>query len=105
MKLKDAEQMATSLMRHYGIFDYRFSWMQRREKYHCAGYCDYKKKLIKLAPRFVELNYPLIVKWTILHEIAHAITGKKHGHNKFWKRTARLLGDDGNRCLGEYVKR
>jgi predicted SprT family Zn-dependent metalloprotease len=91
MTLHDAEQMAVLLMKHHGVLDYKFSFMERRKKFHRAGQCDWKKKLIQLQPTFVELNYPMIVKQTILHEIAHALR-PRHGHNKFFQKTACALG-------------
>ena len=105
MTLEQAKQMCESFMRHHGVYDYKFEFLQRRKKYNRAGQCDYKRKVISLQPTFVEKNYPVVIKWTILHEIAHAIAGRKHGHNKFWKRTAIALGDDGQRCYGNYVKK
>ena len=105
MELKQAEEMTKSLMRTYGVYDYKFQWMARRNKFSRAGQCNYKKRTIELQPTFVELNYPFFIKGTILHEIAHAIMGQKHGHNKFWKRCAISLGDNGARCYGKNVKR
>jgi predicted SprT family Zn-dependent metalloprotease len=103
MRLVDAKEMAISLMHFYGVKGYSFIWMVRREKFSRAGQCSYKDKTISLAPKFVELNHPCVVKWTILHEIAHALR-PKHNHNKFWKETARQIGHSGNRCYGKYVK-
>lgn len=35
---------------------------------------------------------------TILHEIAHAIVGAKHGHDRVWRAKALEIGCDGQRC-------
>lgn len=39
---------------------------------------------------------------TLVHEFAHAITqylyGSRHGHDRVWKKVARAMGDDGERC-------
>jgi hypothetical protein len=43
----------------------------------------------------LELDF---AKVTILHEIAHALVGPKHGHDKFWKLKARELGCSAKRC-------
>lgn len=91
MNKEQAEQMAISLMRHHGLYDYKFSWMQARGKFNRAGQCNWKTKTIQLQPFFVKWNYPVIVKQTILHEIAHALT-PKHGHNKYFQKTASALG-------------
>jgi len=97
--------MALSLMRHHGVYDYKFRWLRRRIPFARAGQCDERKKEIALAPFFVECNIPFIVKRTILHEIAHALAGAKHNHNKWWKKQAVALGCSGNRCYGKEVRR
>jgi predicted SprT family Zn-dependent metalloprotease len=99
MKLVDAQEMATSLMRLHGLYDHKFSFMERRNKFNRAGQANWKKKTVQLAPKFVELNYPVLVKQVLLHEIAHALRPRHH-HNKFWKRTAHELG-----CLATDSKR
>lgn len=91
MELKQAKQMANSLMRHHGLYDHTFTWMVRRKKFNRAGQADWNKKLIQLQPTFVELNLPFVVKQTILHEIAHALR-PRHRHNKYFQKTARALG-------------
>lgn len=105
MKLWNAQAMALSLMKRHGLYGWSFCYMKRVKKFNRAGQCSYRRQTIELSPVFVELNYPIVVKWTILHEIAHAIAGAKHGHNKFWKKTAKDLGHRGNTCYGSYVKR
>jgi predicted SprT family Zn-dependent metalloprotease len=104
MNIERAEQMALSLMRYHGVHDYKFELMQPRKKFCRAGQCSWVKKVISLQPYFIECNYPIVVKRTILHEIAHALTPKQ-GHNKQWKKMARSIGDDGGRCYGKEVKK
>ncbi len=103
MNLVDGERMCIALMKHHGVYKYKFRWLKSLKRFNRTGQCDYKKKEIGLSPTFVKLNYPVVVKWTILHEIAHALR-PRHGHNKFWKATARELGDNGKRCYGIEVK-
>ncbi len=103
MNIVDGERMCVTLMRHHGVHNYKFRWMKNLKRFRRAGQCSWIKKEISLSPTFVRLNYPVVVKWTVLHEIAHALR-PNHGHNKFWKATARELGDDGKRCYGSYVK-
>lgn len=38
------------------------------------------------------------VQDTLLHEIAHAITGPGHHHDKYWKRNCVLIGAKPDRC-------
>lgn len=114
MKLKDAEKMVESLMRFHGLTSHehsvvrhgwKFEWMQMRYKFRRAGQCIWSKGLIMLSPRFVECNAPIIVKRTILHEIAHALVGPRNGHNRVWKEMAIKIGDDGGARYGKEVKK
>ena len=38
---------------------------------------------------------------TLLHEIAHALVGHKHGHDAVWRRKALQIGCNGKRCYSE----
>lgn len=104
MTLEESEKMALSLMRHHGLHDYKFQWMQPRKKFNLAGYCNWRDKVISLQPMFALCNYPVLVKRTILHEIAHALTPKQR-HNRVWKEMAIKIGHSGNRCYGKEVKK
>lgn len=68
-----------------------------------AGVCKYfPKPCIELSKRFI--NSPLVkaadVRNTILHELAHAVTGPyvREPHGEEWKAAARALGCDAERC-------
>jgi predicted SprT family Zn-dependent metalloprotease len=37
------------------------------------------------------------IKDTVLHEIAHAIVGGEHGHDRVWKDCAQRIGSTGSR--------
>lgn len=101
MTLQDAEQLYIRLALKYDC-DYKFKWLENRNKFWKAGDCFWKTKTIRLQPRFVELNSEEVVSQAILHEIAHALT-PKHRHNKFWKRKAIAIGCNGIRCYGKEV--
>ena len=104
MSLEDTEKMAVSLMSFHGLRDWKFEWMQVRKRFNRVGQCSTHKKVISLQPRFALCNYPVIVKRTILHEIAHGLTPGNH-HNKVWKQMAISIGDDGGRIYGKEVKK
>jgi len=102
MNIINAEYMAKQLIIKHGVANYAFSFMKTRRNFSAAGNCNWKEKTIKLQPTFVKLNSYEIVRNTILHEIAHALK-PRHGHNKFWKRTAENIGCNGTRCYGKEV--
>ena len=55
------------------------------------GQCRYNTKIISLSKHFINLNDSDIVKDTILHEIAHALTpGAGHGYK--WRLKAKNIG-------------
>jgi predicted SprT family Zn-dependent metalloprotease len=102
MDLTKAKDMAHELMRHHGVRDYTFSFMQERARFSRSGECNWVKKTIRLQPNFTRLNHPFVVKQTLLHEIAHALK-PKHYHNKFWKQQARAIGYVGQRCWSKKI--
>ena len=63
-----------------------------------AGVCRHRDKTIGMT-----VSYALRAPWheivdTLLHEIAHAIVGPKHKHNRVWKAKAREIGCTAERC-------
>lgn len=97
MKLDLAETKALVLMEEHGLLKegWKFKFDKAKMRF---GLCSYKKKTISLSKAIVELNDEEHVVDTILHEIAHALVGAKHGHNKVWKRKALEIGCNGERC-------
>lgn len=63
------------------------------------GDCNYRKRLIRISTKFMEVNDYRQIKKTVIHEIAHAVAGYKgdYGHGVVWKNTDRRLGGDGSR--------
>ena len=63
-----------------------------------AGSCIHGARVITLS-RLYCLNAPEAdVRDTILHEIAHALAGPKHNHDKVWREKARAIGCTAERC-------
>lgn len=82
--------------------DYNFKWLKEVHKFRMAGYCNWEKKIVSLSPVFVDKNKYSIIVNTILHEVAHAMR-PKHGHNKYWRKTAVEIGCTGKRCYSSEV--
>jgi predicted SprT family Zn-dependent metalloprotease len=88
--------MALQLMAEHGLHDWRFAFNHRKQ---AMGLCVYHRKAIELSIYFVERNNPLeAIRDTILHEIAHALVGPGHGHDKVWKRKCIEIGARPKRC-------
>jgi predicted SprT family Zn-dependent metalloprotease len=97
MDLKRAQQLALDLMEQHNLMEkgWRFGFDTAKRRFGC---CNYSYKEITLSRALVLVNDEDRVKNTILHEIAHALVGRGHGHNSVWKRKAIEIGCDGKRC-------
>lgn len=104
MTLEYVEEKIKELFTKHNLNDWKFQWMKRMSKFSRAGSCNYKNKVIKMSPTFVELNSEEHVNEVMLHEIAHALMPRHH-HNKFWKRKALEIGCTGNTYYSKEVKR
>ena len=98
MNLLEAEQLAWKLLSehrmelangHSFTGQWGFKWTNKKR---ALGTCHYSERRISLSQFFVPHLDVDEVKDTILHEIAHAIVGGKHGHDYVWKRKASELG-------------
>ncbi|MFM8926697.1 MAG: SprT-like domain-containing protein [Rhodoluna sp.] len=68
-----------------------------------AGLCSYTDKKITVS-RYLSLVHSVDdVRQTILHEIAHALTGPKEGHGKRWLATAKKIGYRNETYTGEEI--
>ena len=68
-----------------------------------AGLCSYTDKKITVS-KYLSLVHTIDdVKQTIIHEIAHALSGPKEGHGKKWLATAKKLGYRNETYTGEEI--
>ena len=63
-----------------------------------AGCCNYQTQVISLAHAYARAAPDADINDTLLHEIAHALVGKVHGHDPVWQAQAVALGCSGQRC-------
>lgn len=105
MKVTDIPYVARHLLDKYGLTKqgWTFAWDHARRR---AGCCRYSRKRITLSKYYVELNVAErlgdIID-TILHEIAHALVGPKHGHDDVWKAKCVEIGARPERCYDSKV--
>lgn len=88
MTKQDIENKALELMAQHGLSDWNFKFITTKR---VIGRCTYSKKLIQYSVNFLD-NTEAEIKDTLLHEIAHALVGYNHGHDKFWKDKASEIG-------------
>jgi predicted SprT family Zn-dependent metalloprotease len=94
-----ARALALSLMAEHGLSAWLFRFNKNLRR---AGVCFYPGRTrpgrIELSVHFVQLNTEADIRDTILHEIAHALTGPHHGHDDLWKATCVRIGARPERC-------
>ena len=93
--LQAALETASELMRAHGLHDWTVKFDHARRR---AGQCDYTRRIISLSRHYVRHAEPDHIRDTILHEIAHALVGPRHGHDAVWRRKAREIGCTTTRC-------
>jgi len=88
-RAREACRLARALLTSYELHDWSFAFNRRKNQ---MGLCAYDDKVIALSVHFVELNDDDAIRDTLLHEIAHALTGPGHGHDDVWKRKCLEVG-------------
>lgn len=61
-----------------------------------VGACNYTAKRITVSRYLVPLLDDDEIHQTLLHEVAHAMTGVDVGHGREWQQTARRIGYEGD---------
>lgn len=62
-----------------------------------VGLCSHRRRTIYVSKHFARLNDLEVIEQTLLHEIAHALVGSGHGHDRVWSAKARSIGFTGGR--------
>lgn len=105
MLTNDIPHLVRHLLEKHGLTQqgWRFAWDGARRR---AGLCHYATKTIRLSRHYVDLNVTERlddVIDTILHEIAHALTGPGHQHDNVWKEVCVQVGAKPIRCYDASV--
>ncbi|MCY4096476.1 MAG: SprT-like domain-containing protein [Gammaproteobacteria bacterium] len=91
-RLKAIETEAEMLLEKHGLESWRFAFDHAMRR---GGRCAFDRQEISLSEQFAFVASVEEVTDTILHEIAHALVGPKHGHDRIWKVTAQRIGCSG----------
>jgi predicted SprT family Zn-dependent metalloprotease len=92
---KNFLNLARSEMDKYGLCDWKLELDYAKVR---AGACHFTEKKISFSRHFLKNADQLDINDTILHEIAHALVGPKHGHDRVWKNMAKKIGCSAKRC-------
>jgi predicted SprT family Zn-dependent metalloprotease len=96
LDLNEARHLAAGLMDRHRLTGWRLSFDNAKTR---AGACHSERREITLSRPLIILYSPEQVTATVLHEIAHALAGSGHGHDRVWRTIARRIGYSGGRCL------
>ena len=92
---RDFLNLARSEMDKYGLCDWKLELDHAKVR---AGACHFTEKKISFSRNFIKYADDFDINDTILHEIAHALVGPKHGHDSVWKTMAKKIGCSAKRC-------
>lgn len=100
-----ARELALALMAEHGLTGWEFGFNANVRR---AGVCRYPTRTrpgrIELSRHFVQRNGEDEVRDTILHELAHALVGPRHGHDAVWRAKCIEIGAKPERCYGDEVE-
>lgn len=96
MQTSAALRLARSLMNEHGLHDWTLTLDRAKTR---AGAMFPRQRRISLSGPLTRVHDEELVRDTILHEIAHALVGHEHGHDRVWKAKARELGASDQRCF------
>lgn len=96
MDRRAALVMAEDLLEEHGLTGWRVQLDSAKRR---AGVCRFTDRVIGLSGPITELHSEAEVRDTVLHEIAHALVGPEHGHDRVWRATALRIGCSGSRCV------
>ncbi len=96
MDLRDAFALAEDLLEHHGLTGWTVELDSAKRR---AGICRFGPKVLGLSAPLTVLHSEDEVRDTVLHEIAHALAGPRHGHDSVWRDIAVRIGCSGERCV------
>ncbi len=97
MTLEAARAIAEALMARHGLHDWTFGFDRARRR---LGACRPSGRRITLSAPLTLLNDQAVVRDTVLHEIAHALTPGA-GHGASWRAACRRIGARPERCAAD----
>ncbi|MCL3777474.1 MULTISPECIES: SprT-like domain-containing protein [unclassified Actinomyces] len=96
MEIPAVLALARALMQEHGVGDWGLELDRARRR---AGLTDHARHRITLSRALMGLYDETEVRETVLHEIAHARVGARHGHDAVWRAEAQRLGASGRRLV------
>jgi RimJ/RimL family protein N-acetyltransferase/predicted SprT family Zn-dependent metalloprotease len=85
---------------HLDLENWQFGFDSAKRR---AGLCNYTNKTITISRYHVDIHTIDETMQVVLHEVAHAMCGKREGHNKKWLATAKSIGYRAERFTGTEI--
>ena len=98
IKLHEIKQYALEQMEKGELTEQGWSFVWDTRAVRRYGQCRYRSKEIGITKKLANINTIEETKDVVLHEIAHALVGRGHGHDFVWKRMCRKVGGNPERC-------
>lgn len=103
MELDKVKQLAEELLTKHDLLSKGWKFIFDNAKVR-VGNCRYRTKIISMSKNYIPKLDEEEVTDTILHEIAHALVGKRQGHGYQWRKTAIEIGCNGQRLYHGQAK-
>ena len=97
-KLIEIRKFAAEQMEKWGLIEENWTFVWDNRAVRRYGQCRYRQREIGGTKKLALINTIEESKDVVLHEIAHALTGRGHGHDHVWKRMCRKVGAKPERC-------
>ena len=94
-RLHRIARRARDLLAAHRLGGWKFAFDHAKRR---GGACHFGRKEISLALGFAEAADEAEIEDTLLHEIAHALVGRRHHHDAVWQAKAREIGCSARRC-------
>lgn len=93
MKKQEISQLLKNYLEYYHLSDWK--GLIENKSTRRFGLCNINKKIIKISGQLGSINPVHVVSRVIKHEVAHALAGLGHHHDRFWRNICIALGGDG----------
>jgi len=97
-KLIHIQNFAENKLKETGLFQKGWTFVWDNKAVRRYGQCRYGSKEIGVTKKLVAINKISDSEDVVLHEIAHALVGRGHGHDGSWKIMCRKVGAVPERC-------
>lgn len=91
---------AEKLFVDHGLHGWSFRWDNAKLRF---GACHFGHNYISISRPLAMVNGENEIRETLLHEVAHAIAGPMHDHDRVWQDIAISLGASPARCYDPNV--